>query len=329
MEDGFLSDAVPTLPVALVGLGEIGRTAHLPALRRHPIATPVLIVDPAPERRALAGEVPTAPDIDAVLADDSIRAVVLATPPWVTTPLAARILATGRYVLAEKPIAVSSVAAKPLLDLDTQDARRLQVGLTYRHDPALALLRSWLAAERLGSPLLVRAHIYDEARSSSEHDERIVETLQHGSPAVHEGAHLFDWLRFLIGDPLAVDDAWGLHTVADLPAPNLTGARLSYPDGATVLVEFGWLTDRLPRCELSFLGPRGLAVLDGFTFGLRLETADGSETPQFQGDRTTRSFDRQLDRFVALALGAVEAPSPNLEDALAALDIGERIDALA
>jgi predicted dehydrogenase len=104
---------------------------------------------------------------------------------------------------------------------------------------------------------------------------------------------------------------------------------LSYPDGAIVLVEFGGLTDRLPRCELSFLGPRGLAVLDGFTFGLRLEAADGSETPQFQGDRTTRSFDRQLDRFVALALGAVEAPSPNLEDALAALDIGERIDALA
>ncbi|HEY3632893.1 MAG TPA: Gfo/Idh/MocA family oxidoreductase, partial [Jatrophihabitantaceae bacterium] len=110
-----MSDAVPTLPVALVGLGEIGRTAHLPALRRHPIATPVLIVDPSAERRALAGDVPTAPDIDAVLADETIRAVVVATPPWVTTPLAARILATGRYVLAEKPIAVSSVAAKPLL----------------------------------------------------------------------------------------------------------------------------------------------------------------------------------------------------------------------
>lgn len=324
-----MGDAVPTLPVALVGLGEIGRSAHLPALRRHPIATPVLIVDPSTERRALAGDVATAPDIDAVLADDSIRAVVLATPPWVTTRLAAQLLAAGRYVLAEKPIAVSSTAAKPLLDLDKRATSRLQVGLTYRHDPALALLRSWLAAGRLGSPLLVRAHIYDEARSSASHDARIVETLRHGSPAVHEGAHLFDWLRFLLGDPLAVDDAWRLHTVADLPAPNLTGARLSYPGGTTALVEFGWLTDRLPRCELSFLGPRGHALLDGFTFALRLETADGEEAPEFQGDRTTRSFDRQLDRFVALALGEVAAPEPNLDAALAALRIGEQIDALA
>lgn len=314
------------LPVALVGLGEIGRSAHLPALCRHPIASPVLIVDPAPERRALAGDIPTAADVEAVLADDSIRAVVLATPPWVTTPLAAQILATGRYVLAEKPIAESSAAAAPLLDIDTS---RLQVGLTYRHDPALARLRSWLLAGRLGTPLLVRAHIYDEALSSPAHDERIVETLRHGSPAVHEGAHVFDWLRFLLGDPVAVADAWGLRTSAEFGASNLTGARLSYPDGTTALVEFGWLTDRLPRTELTFLGPRGLATLDGFTFELRLETASGVEVPEFAGDRATRSFDRQLDRFVALATGAVDSPSPNLDDALAALDIGERIDAVA
>lgn len=317
---------VDALPVALVGLGEIGRSAHLPALLRHPVANPVLIVDPSPERRALAGDIPTAPDVDAVLADESIRAVVLATPPWVTTGLAAQLLGAGRYVLAEKPIAISSAAAKPLLDAD---ASRLQVGLTYRHDPALATLRSWLRAGRLGEPLLVRAHIYDEARSSAAHYARIAETLQHGSPAVHEGAHVFDWLRFLLGGPVAVADAWAVRTDPALAAPNLTGARLSYPGGTTALVEFGWLTDRLPRCELTVLGPRGLAVLDGFTFGLRLETADGVETPQFQGDRTAHSFDRQLDRFVALVRGEIREPEPNLDDALAALQIGEQIDALA
>lgn len=311
--------------VALVGLGDIGLSAHLPALLRHKVAMPALLVDPDPARRAAAAAsgVPTAHDVEAVLADDTIRAVVLATPPWVTTELTARLLDAGRYVLAEKPIAESSAAAAPLLERDT---KRLQVGLTYRHDPALALLRSWL--DRLGTPLLVRAHIYDEAHATPEHDARIAATLGHGSPAIHEGAHVFDWLRFLLGDPDKVADAWAVRTDPTLAAPNLTGARLDYPDGTTALVEFGWLTDRLPRTELSFLGPGGLAVLDGFTFALRLETADGVEAVDFAGERMARSFDRQLDRFVALVTGAAPDPEPSLDDALAALRIGEQIDAL-
>jgi predicted dehydrogenase len=155
-----------------------------------------------------------------------------------------------------------------------------------------------------------------------------VATLGHGSPAVHEGAHVFDWLRFLLGDPDEVADAWAVRTDPALAAPNLIGARLAYPGGTTVLVEFGWLTDRQPRCELSFLGPRGLAVLDGFTFALRLETAAGIESVDFAGERTARSFDRQLDRFVALVTGAAPVPEPSLADAVAALRIAERIDAL-
>ena len=313
--------------VALVGLGDIGLSAHLPALLRHPVAAPALLVDPDPARRAAAEAfgVPTADDVDAVLTDDTMPAVVLATPPWVTTGLAARLLDAGRYVLAEKPIAESSAAAAPLLE--RSDTKRLQVGLTYRHDPALARLRSWLP--RLGAPLLVRAHIYDEAHSTPAHDSRIAATLEHGSPAIHEGAHVFDWLRFLLGDPDEVADAWAVRTDPALAAPNLTGARLAYPDGTTVLVEFGWLTDRLPRTELSFLGPQGLAVLDGFTFALRLETADGVESADFAGERMARSFDRQLDRFVALVTGSASDPEPSLDDALAALRIGEQIDDLA
>lgn len=317
------------VPVALVGLGDIGLSAHLPALRRHAAVTPALVVDPDPARRALAGEIPSAPDVEAVLDDASIRAVVLATPPWVTMSLAARLLAAGRYVLAEKPIATSSAAAAPLLNLPAADRGRLQVGLTYRHDPALERLRGWLASGRLGTPLLVRAHVYDEARSGGMHDARIVQTLAHGSPAIHEGAHVFDWLRYLLGDPVAVADAWAVRTDAELPAPNLTGGRLAFPGGTIALVEFGWLTERLPRCELTFLGARGCATLEGSTFRLTLQTVDGMEQVDFPEDRMTRSFDRQLDRFVALLTGQLDRAEPSLDDGLASLRIGEQIDALA
>ncbi|AXB41863.1 Gfo/Idh/MocA family protein [Amycolatopsis albispora] len=328
--------SVPHTPsVALVGLGEIGLGAHLPALLRHQGIRLAAVVDPDPARRALAAEHTAAPAFETladVLADPVIDAVVLATPPWVTPGLVGRVAATGRFVLAEKPIAVSTAAAAPLAKLPAGQRKRVQVGLTYRHDPALAVLREWIEGGRLGSGLLVRAHIYDERRdpASPGHASRIEATLAHGMPVVHEGAHVFDWFATLFGGPPErLEDSWAVSTRPDLPAANLCGARLTYPGGVTVLAEFGWLTDAQPRCEISIIGDRGHAELDGFTFDLRLTTADGTECVVFDENRTTRCFDLQLERFAELITGARAMPSPGLADGLAALEISERVAVLA
>lgn len=322
--------------VALVGLGDIGMRAHLPALRREPRLELRALVDTDPARReaaaaATGGEVPLLDSLEAVLADETIGAVVLATPPWATTALARRTLEASRFVLAEKPVATSSDAARPLRELPAALIARFQAGMTYRHDPALARLRGWIVEGRLGRPLLVRAHIYDERRDPGdpEHAARIVAALRHGLPALHEGAHVFDWISFLLGGPLDAADAWALRTDAALPAPNLCGARLRTADGDEVLTEFGWFTDRLPRCELTFLGPSGLATLAGSTFDLTLETAAGRETFAADQDRQMRCFALQLTRFVDLVTGRAPAPSPSLGDALATLDLAERVGELA
>jgi len=319
--------------LALAGLGDIGLHAHLPALLRNPAVRIAGVVDPRAERLAsLCGAFPTYTDLAPVLDDPDVRGVVLATPPWVTTGLIGTVTASGRYVLAEKPVATTVAAAESLRALVPARRRLVQVGLTYRHDPAMRLLRQWIADGRLGGPLLVRAHIYDERRSTADaaHSARIETTLAHGLPVVHEGAHVFDWLRYLLGGPpVGVEDAWSLSTRAGLPGANQCGARLIYPQGTVVLVEFGWLTDALPRCELSFLGDRGHVVLDGTTFAMRLHTAAGVERVEFEPDRTTRCFDKQLNRFVELVNGERVLPEPDLDDALAALELCERVAALA
>ncbi|TDO69508.1 putative dehydrogenase [Kribbella sp. VKM Ac-2571] len=306
--------------VALVGLGEIGLAAHLPALLRRPDVDVVQLVDPDPGRREIAAGqgIPARAELD----PHAVDGVVLATPPWVTPELAVRSARAGLFVLAEKPIATSVEAARIYDQLDDEQRRRIQVGLTYRHDPAVRQLRTWIAAGTLGTPVLVRAHIYDEAHrpEDHEHTERITATLEHGTPVVHEGAHLFDWLSHLLGgQPQRVQDAWSSTTRPELPAPNLIGARLTYPNGHQALVEFGWFTTALPRCELTFLGDRGLATLDGFTFDLRLSTADGDRELRFPGDRTTRCFDLQVQRFVELYDSTRKAGEPSLDDGIAAL----------
>jgi predicted dehydrogenase len=322
--------------VALVGLGDIGLGAHLPALLRHDAVEVALLVDEVPDRIAralkLSPTVATGPDLDAVLAASNLDGVVLATPPWATPELAIRCLRAGLFVLAEKPVATSLAAAAAYEVLTDAERARLQVGLTYRHDPAIQTLAGWLRDGRLGSPVLVRAHIYDEVTrpGDAEHLARITATLAHGMPVVHEGAHVFDWLSHLLGgQPERIDDAWSLRTAGDLPNPNVTGARLTYPGGSTAVVEFGWLTAAQPRCELSVLGADGLAVLDGTTFALRLETADGVEVVEHPGERLPRSFDLQVDRFAALIEGRRTHGVPSLADGIAALTTAERVATMA
>ncbi|GAA1708866.1 hypothetical protein GCM10009765_67970 [Fodinicola feengrottensis] len=313
--------------VALVGLGDIGLTAHLPALVRAAGVRVAALVDPDPLRRKLAGDLaPAYPDIDEVLADDDIDAVVLATPPWVTTGAIVRVATAGKFVLAEKPVATSVAAAAPLLELSPNISDHVQVGLTYRHDPAMVQLREWIADGVLGERLVVRAHIYDERLDPADpaHAERLRNTLRHGLPVLHEGSHFFDWLAYLLGgEPMRIDDAWSMRTDRRAEVPNLTGARLTYPTGHIAVVECGWLTAGLPPCEVSLLGDRGYAVLDCHTFALRLSTEDGDRVVEFPGERTQRCFDRQVERFVALVNGS--RPSPSLADGLAALRTSEQV----
>jgi myo-inositol 2-dehydrogenase / D-chiro-inositol 1-dehydrogenase len=324
--------------VLLVGLGDIGLGAHLAALVAEPRVSLVGLVDPRPDRRQAARErlgataPPAFADLDVALTQTRAQAVVLATPPWITTSLAEQCLSAGLFVLAEKPIAVSTAAAQPLSSLPARLRARLQVGMTYRHDPALERLRDWLASGRLGSPpWLIRAHVYDEVRrpDDSEHLNRIMATLEHGSPVLHEGSHVFDWLNFLLPVAGEVRDAWAVRTRPDLPAPNLVGGRIAYPDGSIGLVEFGWLTDGLPRCELSVVGDSGLATLDGQTFRLELRSAHEPVVVEFEGERTARSFARQLERFVTGIAKPDTALEPSLDDALAALRCAETIEQLA
>lgn len=325
-----------TKRVALVGLGAIGAGAHLPALLRTDRLQLVAVADASAERREATvvelqgvgqGDVQILDDLDQVITA-GVDGVVLATPPWVTPELSVRAAQAGIAVLAEKPVAPSIEDADRYRVLDAEQRNRIQVGLTYRHDPALDELRSLIKNGALGRPLLVRAAIYDEpADGNPAHDHLITETLKHGSPVIHEGAHVFDWLTSLFGGPGEIEDAWATATRPGLAAPNLIGGRLAYP-GATVLVEFGWYTPTLPRCELSFVGDGGMARLDGRTFDLAVRLADQEPMVyHFEPDRAIRCFDRQLVRFADLLAGGPAEPS--LDDGIAALVTSQRLQQLA
>lgn len=323
--------------IGLVGLGDIGMTQHLPALVRSNRIVLDSVADLSETRRAqaqavLAGtEVAVFSDAHAMLARP-LDAVVLATPPWATPTLARTALEQGLFVLAEKPVAVKIEEAYALQSLPKEWLARYQLGLTYRHDTAIARLRDAVALGVLGEgPLLVHARIYDEALNpeDGEHYARTISALAHGNPSMHEGAHVFDWLAVILGSgPEEVVDAWSLTTIVNAPGPNVVGARLRYPEDVVVNVEFGWLLDVSPPGFIRVTGSRGTAELGLHNFDLTICTATTTETFDHHLPKMRRSFDLQLELFIDLAQGVITSPSVGVDAGVSTLEIANQIESL-
>jgi myo-inositol 2-dehydrogenase/D-chiro-inositol 1-dehydrogenase len=320
--------------IALIGLGDIGVRAHLPALHAHPDVSLVALADVDPEavervKNEKAAHKTT--DVDAVIDDPSIDAVVLATPQWVTPHLARRALAAGKYVLAEKPIAPTLGEARTVAD-EPHAQERLQIGLTYRHHPAVERLRGLVQSGAFGRPLFVQASICDEPAepvSDPLAHARRLRSLERVPPVISDGVHACDRLNFVLGAlPIAVH-GFSLRSDDGFATANTNVGVLEYENGSLVRLEVVWLFPHLPPSQFVVTGPLGRALLDPPTFELTVDLADGSrEHHPAPGDKTTVCFERQLARFVtACETGA--APVPGIDEALASLDVAERIAAAA
>ena len=315
--------------IGVIGLGDIAVRAHLPAILRESKASLVAVAEIDPER--LARHAPqgvratTTPQ--SVLDDPTVDAVVIATPPDVTASLTAAALEVGKYVLAEKPLA-PTLAETRAVRATPGAAGRLQIGLTYRHHPAVERLRDLIREGALGSPLLVQVSVCDEPATPDTdpvaHARRL-RSLRRASPVVSDGVHACDRLNYVLGASPVEVSGWSLRSDPGFASPNVNGGLLTYADGSIARVEVIWLYPALPSSQFVVTGPLGCATLDPPTFGLDIRLADGRhERLEPPGDKTEVCFALQLRSFLGHVLHGT-APVPGLTEALASLELAERI----
>ena len=150
------------LRVAVVGCGYWG-----PNLIRNLSLCPgtqvTAICDPEAEARERGVRVcPTAEPLDsfdAVLARDSVEAVVIATPMALHAPQAKAALEAGRHVLVEKPLTTCLKDAKELVALAAQRTLTLMVDHTFVYSPPVARIKEIMDAGELGD-----IHFIDSVR---------------------------------------------------------------------------------------------------------------------------------------------------------------------
>jgi predicted dehydrogenase len=178
------------LSACVVGAGFVG-PAHVEALRRNGVEVRALVASTLGEaaRQAAALAIPRAyASLDEALAGSGADVYHLALPNALHAPYALRLLAAGRHVVCEKPLALTSAESAALVEAAGRAGVVLAVAYNLRFYPLVTEARERIAAGALG-----RVH------------------------AVH-GAYLQDWLLQDTDWNWRLDPAKGgaLRAVADI-----------------------------------------------------------------------------------------------------------------
>ena len=224
--------------VALVGLGYWG-----PKLLRNLVTllTPaqVVAVEPRVERHGpLLSAFPGVTflrDLDEALADEDVRAVVIATPVETHADLVRQALTAGRHVLVEKPLTSSVIEAEALTALADAKDLTLMVGHTFLFSPRVQAIADAISEGQTGAIHYVTSSRLNLGIHRS--DVNVIWDL---------AAHDFSIVFHLLGEfPNSMHSL--TQSVARRDSPDVAFMTMTFPSGAVASVDVSWLAPRKVR----------------------------------------------------------------------------------
>lgn len=230
--------------VVVVGTGMIGRVHTRSALAAG--AELVGVVGSSAERGKRAGEtwgVPHIPTFEAALADESIDVIHLCTPNMLHHEQAKAVIAAGKNVVCEKPLAIGADAAEELATLAAEAGVVATVPFVYRYHPLVREIRARRIAGEFGEWQLIHgSYLQDWLLAEDSYSWRVDPKLGGPSRAFADiGSHWCDLVEWVTG--LEFDVVMGklrtTHASRRDPAVPVdkSYARVETEDVATVMLQ--------------------------------------------------------------------------------------------
>ena len=157
---------------AIAGLGRWGRNL-VEAAADHPRLKIVRAVEPdmtAAKEFCARHDLDLTADLDAVLADDTIGAILLATPHSLHPAQVIACAAARKQIFCEKPLALTCADAARMFGACRAAGVILAVGHNRRFWPSIRALRETLASGQIGTILHVEGHNSNENSKRSPAD---------------------------------------------------------------------------------------------------------------------------------------------------------------
>jgi predicted dehydrogenase len=258
---------MPKHRIALVGLG-MAVTPHARSLIDLKDRVEVACAfSPSEARREAFGEkfaFPLCDRLDAILADTSIDAVAILTPPNTHLDLVKICADAGKHILLEKPLEVSSARAVALVDACRKAGMTLGVVLQHRFRPAGMKLRAMLLAGELGK-IVGCSTVIRLWRPQSYYDVegRGTKARDGGGVLITQGIHTLDLMLSLAG-PIAEVGAYATTSgVHRMETEDMVAAAVKFANGALGTIDA--TTAAYPGFaeRIEIIGERATAALIG------------------------------------------------------------------
>jgi predicted dehydrogenase len=254
-----------TLKIAFTGTGYISKI-HAQAVQAQPDTELVAVVNHRPESMAaFAAEFGISrqyPDVDALLKDGGVDALIVSTPIYLHAPETIAALKAGVHVMVEKPMAMNAAEAEAMLAAGRTSGARLMVAHCWRFDLEVLWLKTQVEQGRLGR--IIRTKGYGVHTNWGPGGWFTRKKFAGGGALADMGIHALDTARFLLGDPqpVSVYARIGTH-YKDFDVDDTGVIWINWENGATSYLESGWWQPHMdgPEASTQLYGTAGFGQI--------------------------------------------------------------------
>jgi predicted dehydrogenase len=310
-----MAAARPPVRVAVLGAGSIAQVVHLPILSRMRGVQVAAVADrDAHTARTIAQRfsVPTvATSFEEVLTDD-IDAVVVCTPSNRHEDQVRAALRAGKYVLCEKPLALTAKGVESLLEEDGAE-QRLMVAMNQRFRPDSIALRQFVAGGELGNVYYLRTGWLNRYRPRGR-TWRDRKATAGGGAFMDLGLQMLDLALWTLGfpEPERVTASMYARPESEVEDAAMVVVRLQGDRALNLECTWNLLAQR-DRQYLHLLGSGGSGSLSPLAVFKEMPAGLVEVTPQIPAAREnlfTASYRNELAQFVETVRGERRAEPP-------------------
>jgi predicted dehydrogenase len=310
--------------IGVIGAGVFARAVLLPALKDVPGATLRAVATSrgatAAQVRDVFGFARAATDIEDILGDSQINAVVIATPHASHAELVVRALSAGKHVFVEKPLALTRGDIERVRDARHASPGILMVGFNRRFAPLSAAAKSDIDKRPGPRMLTLRINAGPLPREGW-----MAAADDGGSRILGEVCHFVDLARFLAGAPIETVHAAGARGRGSLDDVAVT---LGFANGSVASIAYTGLGDAAyPKEQIEVYAAGTVVKIDDFR--RLVQVVDGREMAGRPG-RQDKGHRAELKAFVEAVRAGGPAPVDEAElisSSLATLAIMESLSA--
>ncbi len=239
--------------VGLIGFGMAGRVFHAPLLSSvEGIELAAVLERTSNNAAARYPGITVHRSLEAMLADKSLRLLVVATPNGTHYSLAKAILKAGKNVVVDKPMTLTSAEAEELIALSWKHKALLAPFHNRRWDSDFLTIQNLLNEGLLGRLVSFESR-FDRWQPAPLTGRLWKESVDGGGKLLDLGPHLVDQAIVLFGKPEAVN----ADVVREKDGPGVNDSftiRLRYPGVAATVAANSLSLPAAPRFHLRGTG---------------------------------------------------------------------------